>query len=63
MPFTSKTFAIVLALHVGLLWLAQAVWTSEPAKVVREVVAAEDGLPIEIAVPQAAVASVEPVLN
>jgi L,D-transpeptidase ErfK/SrfK len=31
--------------------------------VVREVVAAEDGLPIEIAVPQAAVASVEPVLN
>jgi periplasmic protein TonB len=41
MPFTSKTFAIVLALHVGLLWLAQAVWTSEPAKVVREVVAAQ----------------------
>jgi len=41
MPFTSKTFALVLALHVGLLWLAQAVWTSEPAKVVREVVAAQ----------------------
>lgn len=31
--------------------------------VVREVVAAEDGMPIEIAVPDAAVASVAPVLN
>lgn len=38
---TSKTFALVLALHVALLWLAQAVWTSEPAKAVREVVAAQ----------------------
>jgi periplasmic protein TonB len=38
---TGKTFALVLALHVGLVWLAQAVWTSEPAKAVREVVAAQ----------------------
>ncbi len=38
---TGKTFALVLALHLGLLWLAQAVWTSEPAKAVREVVAAQ----------------------
>ena len=38
---TGKTFALVLALHVGLLWLAQAVWTSEPATAVREVVAAQ----------------------
>lgn len=38
---TGKTFALVLALHVGLVWLAQAVWTSEPAIAVREVVAAQ----------------------
>ena len=38
---TGKTFAFVLALHVGLLWLAQAVWTSEPATAVRDVVAAQ----------------------
>jgi protein TonB len=38
---TGKTFALVLALHLGFLWLAQAVWTSEPAKAVREVVAAQ----------------------
>lgn len=38
---TGKTFAFVLALHVGLLWLAQAIWISEPAKAVREVVAAQ----------------------
>ena len=38
---TGKTFALVLALHIGLLWLAQAVWTSEPATTVREVVAAQ----------------------
>ena len=38
---TGKTFALVIALHVGLLWLAQAVWISEPATAVREVVAAQ----------------------
>ncbi len=38
---TGKTFALVLALHIGLLWLAQAVWTSAPATAVREVVAAQ----------------------
>lgn len=38
---TGKTFALVLALHVGLFWLAQAVWTNEPATAVREVVAAQ----------------------
>ncbi len=41
MSKTGKTFALVLALHVALLWVAQAVWTSEPAKAVREVVAAQ----------------------
>jgi periplasmic protein TonB len=41
MSKTGKTFALVLALHLGLLWVAQAVWTSEPAKAVREVVAAQ----------------------
>lgn len=38
---TGKTFALVLALHVGLLWLAQVVWTSEPASAIREVVTAQ----------------------
>ncbi len=38
---TGKTFALVLALHVGLFWLAQAVWTSQPVTAVRDVVAAQ----------------------
>ncbi len=38
---TGKTFALVLALHVGLFWLAQVFWTSEPLTAVREVVAAQ----------------------
>jgi protein TonB len=41
MSKTGRTFALVLGLHLGLLWVAQAVWTSEPAKAVREVVAAQ----------------------
>lgn len=38
---TGKTFAFVLALHLGLLWLAQTIWTSEPVSVIRDVVAAQ----------------------
>jgi protein TonB len=40
-PYVNKTFALVLALHLGILWLVQALWTSEPAQAVRKVVAAQ----------------------